>query len=244
MSSESGQGPRNPAKFATTRWSLVREAAGEDTEARKALATLAQLYWFPLYAFARREGAAPEAAEDLVQGFFASFLEGGHVRTVDPDRGRFRSWLLGAFKHHHAHQRERDGAQKRGGDRIVIALDVRSAESRLASEPSHEETSDRAFERAWAHTLLDRTRGLLREEWTSRDMGPLYERLGPHLGAPGEATSHREAAEALGMTEVAVKVALHRLRQRFRRLLREEVAATVDADADIDAEISALISAL
>ncbi|MAG54660.1 MAG: RNA polymerase subunit sigma-24 [Planctomycetes bacterium] len=233
------------ARFATTRWSLVLAAQGAPTDtARQALADLCHTYWYPLYAYVRRSGHDVADAEDLVQGFFAAFLGAGHVRGVEPGRGRFRSFLLGAFRNHLAHERERAQAQKRGGGRPVIALDVMDAERRLQLEPADSETPERAFERAFCRTLLATARHRLRDEYADRDRAEVYDALAGQLGGPGSRLPHCETAERLQISEVAVKVALHRLRCRFKEVLREEVAATLDEGADVTAELRALMAVL
>lgn len=236
---------RQNGHFATTRWSLVARAKGDGTdEAASALADLCATYWLPLYAFARRDGKAAADAEDLVQGFFARFLAAGHVEGADPTKGRFRSWLIGAFRHHLANERERDGAQKRGGDAKVVALDVGRAESWLDAPQAAGAAPDLTFDRAFCHALLRRVRDRMEEELAKRERSAVWTVLAPHLGAGGDPVSHAEAAAALGMSEVAVKVTLHRLRGRFRALLREDVALTLDEGDDVDEEIRNLLASL
>lgn len=232
-------------RFHTTRWSLVARAGDLSApEAHDALETLAASSWYPLYAFLRRRGHAPEEAEDLVQGLFARLVEKGVLAQADPERGRFRTFLLAALKYHASHERERAGAKKRGGDRVHVPIDTTIGERRFAREPSTEETPEVLFERAWAHALLERARSRLAHEQTggSADRARRYEALEPLLLKEGPPQA--EVAETLGMTPTAVKVALHRLRKKLGALLREEVAATLDDPADVDDELACLAARL
>jgi RNA polymerase sigma-70 factor (ECF subfamily) len=230
--------------FATTHWSMVlaaKEVAAPQAQA--ALSALCNLYWLPLYGYLRRSGCAPEEAEDVVQGFFARLLEKGDLAQVSPERGRFRSFLLAAVKHFLANERDRARALRRGGGRTAFSLDVAAAESRYAAEASDSQTPDAVFDRQWALTLLARVQERLREEFAAAGKAGRYEHLHPLIG--GEAAgSYREAAAALGLTENAVMVAVHRLRQRFRELLREEIAQTLSTPEQIDEEIRDLFAAL
>jgi len=227
--------PAGRASFATTRWSVVVAAAESDpAAARAALSELCGAYWYPLYADARRRGAASADAADLVQGFFAELIEKDWVAVADPDRGRFRAFLLTAFRRHAGHERERARAAKRGGG-AVVSLDMTNAESLFSLEPADTRTPERAFERRYALTLLARVLGRVRVE------RPGDADLLPFVGGPGEARPYAEIAAARGATEGAVKVAVHRLRERWRDVLRDEVRATVADEADVDDEIRCLM---
>lgn len=231
--------------FATTRWSVVL-AAGDHTgpQAQAALATLCQGYWYPLYVFARRQGHGPEDAQDLTQGFFARLLEKDFLRSVDPGKGRFRSFLLAAYKHFLANERDRANAQKRGGGRLAVPIDLQGAEDRYRLEPAHTLTAERLFERRWAMTLLGQVLGRLREEFVAVDNAPHFEVLKAFLTGERSDIRYAEVGRQLGMSEGAVKVAVHRLRGRYRELLREEIARTVDDPAQVDEEIRGLFLAL
>lgn len=232
-------------RFATTRWSMVRDVAGDDApRSRAALAALCQMYWYPLYAYARRRGADAHTAQDHVQDFLTTLIEKGYVERVDPERGRFRTFLLVAFRRHLAKLRERAGAQKRGGDVEVLALDFERGEERYRLEPAHLETAERVFERRWALTILERALDALREEFRQAGREDRFDVLRVYLEGGTAAPSHEETAERLALTSGAVKVAVHRLRGQYRARLRHEIAQTVDDDADIDAEIRVLMSAL
>jgi RNA polymerase sigma-70 factor (ECF subfamily) len=221
--------------FATTRWSVVVAAGGPTgAAARAALETLCGAYWYPLYADARRRGASVHDAADLVQGFFAALIEKDWVAAADPQRGRFRAFLVTAFRHHASHEREKDRAQKRGGGEVV-SLDVGAAESRFAREPVDETTPERAFERRYALTLLASVLDRVRRE------RPQDADLLPFVGGPGEARPYAEIAGARGVTEAAVKVAVHRLRAHWREVVRAEVRETVADERDVDDEIRHLM---
>lgn len=232
-------------EFAPTRWSVVVAAGGRDTAGtRAALQTLCEAYWYPLYAWARRRGNTASDAEDLTQGFFAEFLEKRWVEAADPARGRFRSFLLTAFKRHVGRVHERDAAQKRGGDRTQLSIDFADGERRYALEPSHESTPERVFERRWALTLLERVLDGLRAEAENAGKGVQFLALRGFLPGGTDARPYGEVAETLGLTEGAVKVAVHRLRGRYRERLRAEVAETVADAQEVDAELQALLAAL
>lgn len=233
------------ARFATTRWSMV-VAAGEGItpEGRTALESLCRNCWFPIYAFARRGGARPEEAQDLVQGFFAALLEKGFLRQADPARGRFRTFLLAAFRHHASKERDRYRAQKRGGGVPAFSLDALDGERRYLAEPEDDHTPERLYERRWALALLERVLHDLRAGYGDGDRAIVFEVLRPFLlaGEPGPALA--SAAATLAMSPSAVKMALHRLRRRYRDLLRAHIAETVADSLEVDDEIRHLLSAL
>lgn len=228
-------------RFATTRWSVVLAAGSDAVASREALESLCGSYWFPLYAYARRRGASPEDAQDLVQGFFLVLLRRGSLAEADPARGRFRTFLLTAFQRHAAHERARDAAQKRGGDVARLPFDVVVGETRYAREPVDETSPEDEFERRWAMELLARAVGRLRAE---QDDAARADALLPHVGGSGDARPYAELAASLGMSEGAVKVAIHRLRKRCREILRDEVAHTVGDPSEVDDEVGRLRAAL
>jgi RNA polymerase sigma-70 factor (ECF subfamily) len=233
------------ARFPTTRWSRVVVAVGRSVpEAEEALADLCRAYWYPLYAFIRRKGYDPDSAEDLVQGLFAGLLERDALRKIDPALGRFRSFLMACCVNHLSRHREHERARKRGGGRVAIPIDRLDAEGRLGSEPFHELTPERLFERQWAMTLLDRVLGRLDGEMERSHKLTLYRRLRPILLGQEPAPPYSEVAASLDLTEGAVKMAAFRLRGRYRQLLRDEIGRTVADPAEIDGEIAALLAAI
>lgn len=234
-----------PARFRTTHWSLVVAAGADSTpEGRAALESLCGTYWDPLYAFARRSGADREAARDLVQGFFAELLEKDRLRQADRERGRFRTFLIAAFRHHWSHERDRARALKRGGGRAALPLDFDTGEDRYLREPSDGRTPDRVFERRWALTVLDAAVARLRDEHDAAGRLDLFDALRGTIAAGGADTPWADVGARLGMTEGAVKVAAHRLRRRYREVLRETVAGTVATPSEVDDEIRHLMDAL
>jgi RNA polymerase sigma-70 factor (ECF subfamily) len=208
------------------------------------LERLCRDYWYPLYAFARRQGLDREEAGDLVQGFLADLIERRDLTKADPSRGRFRSFLRTACSHFLSHARDHDRALKRGGGRTPVSIDLQDAEGRYINEPAHDLTAERLFERRWALVLLGHV--LARLEWEARRSGKsdLLARLRPMLEGDDRAESYKEIGESLQMSAGSVKVAAHRLRGRYRQILREEVARTVADPAEIDAEIADLLRAL
>jgi DNA-directed RNA polymerase specialized sigma24 family protein len=241
----SGDAAPNGARFATTRWSLVLAAGGGSTpDARAALESLLAACWYPLYAFARREGAPRDEAEDLVQGFLAELLEKDRIRQADPARGRFRTFLLAAFRHFRSRERERDRAAKRGGGRAALTLDFESGEGRYSREPADARTPETLFLRRWALDLLEEALRRTREEYERGGRGDLFEALRGTLGSGAPAGSWAAVGEGLRMGEGAVKVSAHRLRRRYREHLRGAIGETVADPADVDGEIRDLMAAL
>ena len=216
------------ARFATTRWSVVLAAGHRTAGGRDSFASLCQSYWFPLYAYVRRRGHAPEDAQDLTQAFFTRLMEKNWVAAADQTKGRFRSFLLTAMKHFLADEWDRERAQKRGGGIAPLALELATAEAQYAREPVDAETPERIFERRWALTLLDQVLARLRAEYERDGKAALFEALHPTLVGERTAQPYAELARSLDSSEAAIKSAVHRLRQRYRQLLREEIAGTVD----------------
>ena len=239
--------PPVTSSFRTTRWSVVAAARGEpEPAARAALETLCATYWYPLYAYLRRKGQGEDQARDLVQGFFASFLEAGGTARADPAKGRFRAYLLGALRHHVSDARERERAEKRGGGRapLPLELDLGDAEARYSLEPSDGATPERLFERRWALLVLGRALERLGEEQRARGRERVFDRLVGYLTVTGDERAYADAAEELELSEGAVKVNVHRLRARYGELIREEVGHTVERADDVEDELESLFRAL
>lgn len=242
--------PRPPdtgAAFATTRWTLVRRAAGSDTtEVRVALEELCRAYWRPVYAFVRRLGRNPHDAQDLTQEFFARLLAGPALGGVAPEKGRFRSFLLAALKHFLANEWDKARALKRGGGIVIVPLDAADTDAGLPGlEVSAPESgAERAWDRQWALTLLERVLDRLRDEHGAAGKSEQFDCLRPTLTAERNALPYAEIGRRLGLSEGAVKVAVHRLRARYRELLRLEVAGTLEEPGQVEAELRELFRAL
>jgi RNA polymerase sigma factor (sigma-70 family) len=233
------------AGFPTTHWSRVLRAGDPaDRGSRDALEHLCCDYWYPLYAFARRQGLDRDEAADLVQGFLADLIERRDLTKADPSRGRFRSFLSTACANFLAHRRDHDRAMKRGGGQTPVSIDRQDAEGRYLDEPAHDLTAERLFERRWAIVLLGHVLARLETEASRARKSDLFEQLRPMLEGEDQADSYRAIGESLRMSEGAVKTAAHRFRARYRQILREEVARTVEDPADVDAEIADLLNAL
>lgn len=241
MSSSSGA----DARFLTTRWSVVLDATGAKSPRRSAaLEDLARAYWYPLYAFARRSGLASHEAADVVQDHFARILERGDLAAVDPTRGRFRNWLMTGLRNRIADRREHDRAAKRGGNVIHVPIEPQAAEARFASDPQDPRPLERVFEREWALAVIERATARLRAEQDHAGKQAQYLALLPSLHAQEDTPPHADVARTLGITENAVKVALHRLRRRLGELIRDEVGGTLREGEDVEDEIRQLLAAL
>jgi RNA polymerase sigma-70 factor (ECF subfamily) len=235
----------SPQRFRTTRWSLVLAARDRTSpEARLALQELCEAYWYPLYAFIRRQGHPVEEARDLTQDFFVCLLEKDFLAMVDQSRGKFRSFLMTACKHFLANERDRAQTLKRGGGREFLSIDAQAGESRYVAEPMHDLTAERLFERRWALMLLQNVLGRLRDEFQQLGKGEQFEKLKVFLTGEKPAGHYAQAADAMQATPGAIRVAVHRLRRRYRELLREEIARTVNDPGEVEAEIRDLMKAL
>jgi RNA polymerase sigma-70 factor (ECF subfamily) len=239
--------PRPPDRFPTTHWSRVVRAGGPPTpEGRAALAELCGAYWYPIYALIRRKGNGADEALDLTQDYFARLLENGTVAAADRDKGRFRSFLLADCSFFLADHRDRDRALRRGGGRPVLSIDARDAEGRFLREPSHDQTPERLFERAWALALIARAFDRLERHYNDMGRSQLFRHLKPLVSSVPDAVPRAAVAAELGLTDGTLRVALHRLRARFAAGLREEVAATLQDTGDeaIEEELRALWAVL
>ncbi|MGD1096966.1 MAG: sigma factor [Bryobacteraceae bacterium] len=231
------------SQFPTTRWTLVI-AAGDPRrkEAQSALASLCENYWYPLYAYLRRRGYQADPAQDLTQEFFTRMLEGRYLDRADPEKGRFRSFLLTSLKFFVADEEDQHRALKRGGG-AVLPLEFSSGEERYQREPSHDETPERIFERRWALALIDRVVEKLRDEFVQHGHAEHFERLKGFLLGQSDAP-YAVLAREMNMSEGALKVAIHRLRKRYRELFRQEIADTVADPAEVESELRYLANVL
>jgi RNA polymerase sigma-70 factor (ECF subfamily) len=228
--------------FTTTHWSIVLRARDPASpQAADALEKLCRSYWYPLYAFVRRQGNDESSAKDLTQGFFARLLEKNYLAQVNQDRGKFRCFLLASLKHFIADERDKERAQKRGGGQILLSLDETVGEDRYRAEPVDVMDAEKLYERRWALTLLDQARERLKQEFLNAGKSQLYERLQAFDAGGGETPAYADVAVALGLSEGGVRTAVFRMRQRYRELVREEVAQTVSSPQEVDEEIRHLI---
>jgi RNA polymerase sigma factor (sigma-70 family) len=229
--------------FPTTRWSLV-VAAGDARrkQSRSALVALCENYWYPLYAYLRRRGHPADEAQDLTQEFFIRVLEGRYLDSADPEKGRFRAFLLTSLKFFVADEADRQRAHKRGGG-VVVPLEFSSGEERYQREPVHDDTPERIFERRWALSVLDRVADRLRSEFVQHGRPEHFEGLKVFLLGQADAP-YSALAREMNTSEGALKVAIHRLRKRYRELFRQEIADTVADPADIESEIRYLATVL
>lgn len=219
-------------------------AQAPSEQSREALAKLCQIYWFPIYTYIRKRQHSREEACDLTQEFFARLLEKDGLSSADPDRGRFRSYLLGAVKHFLANEWDYNHRQKRGGACQTISLDSELAESRYARDPAHNVSPDRIFERSWALTLLESVLSRLRQEHAEQGKEGIFEKLKGYLIGEHPGLSYQQVGAELQMSEGAVKVAVYRMRQRYEGLIYDEIAHTVSSPDDVQDEIRRLLDAL
>jgi RNA polymerase sigma factor (sigma-70 family) len=234
-----------PTLFATTRWTLVVDAAqGAETTAVDALGELVKTYWQPLYRYARRKGKSKEDAEDLVQGFMLHLIEARSLESADRDKGRFRAFLLGCFNHWMTNEWRHASRQKRGGGEATLSFDWESAESGLKLDPPDDRSLDDQFDREWALALLAKVLDEL--EAASRAEGSIeqFEHLKSCLTADSSKIDYPEIASKLGVTEGALRVAVHRLRKRYRSLITAEITRTLASPESFDDEMRSLFSAL
>jgi RNA polymerase sigma factor (sigma-70 family) len=230
--------------FATTHWSVVLTAQSESPAAHEALEKLCRTYWRPIYAFLRRQGVGPEEAEDITQGFFAQLLERRKFNALRKEKGRLRSFLLGALKYFLADERRRAMAIKRGEGQRLIPLEDFRADDRVEMEPADPVTAEMIYERRWALTVLEQVLERLKDEYRTAGNAALFDSLKQLLPDDPDSPSQVKIATQLGMTENALRQAFYRFRQRYQWLLREEIAHTVATPGDIEDELRHLIAAL
>ena len=237
-------GQHGGAAFTTTHWSVVLAAQGESPAAQEALEKLCRTYWRPIFAFLRRQGVGPTEAEDLTQGFFAQLLERRSLDAVRKEKGRLRSYLLGALKYFLADEQRRVMAVKRGKGQRLIPLDELRADGRIEMEPADPRTAEMIYERRWALTVLARVLSRLKDEYLAADNATLFDSLKELLPDEPGSPSQAQIATRLGMTENAIRQAFYRFRQRYQVILREEIANTVATPGDIEDELRHLITVL
>jgi RNA polymerase sigma-70 factor (ECF subfamily) len=237
--------PQSQRIFLTTRWSVVLAARDKDSpKAGDALEALCQTYWLPLYSYARWRGNQPHDAEDLTQDFFARLVEDDYLQAVKQEKGRFRIFLLMAFKRFMAKQWMRSCALKRGGKNAVVALDTQLAERLHALDPHPGASADQVYDQRWALALLEGTVARLRTEFAETGKAADFELLKPFLASPRGEINYTELATALGASESAARMTVHRFRKRYREVLREEISHTVADKSDFEDEVRHLISVL
>jgi len=234
-----------PRVFATTHWSVVTAAGqGNSKPAQYALETLCRAYWYPIYAYVRRKGYRPEEAQDLTQEFFAQVIAKDHFRLADRNKGRFRGFLVATLDYFLAREWSRAHRQKRGGQFTFISLDARPPEERYGLEPADQETPEKIFLRNWALTVLKQAMSALQRECEANDKAVLFRETKNLISGDRDGAAYAQISKNLNMGEGAVRVAVHRLRQRYGELLRQEVAHTVTCEAEIDEELRYLFQVL
>jgi RNA polymerase sigma-70 factor (ECF subfamily) len=237
--------PSNPQQFRTTRWSVVCSALDSETSgSRLAMEHLCRMYWYPVFHFIRRNGHNQHDAQDLTQAFFARFVEKQWLEKADRSRGRFRSFLLMILKRFLASEWKREHALKREGNLHWLSLNMDTAETRYAQEPANTTTPEQSFEKQWALTLLETVMQTLKARYIEDNKTDLFEHLKPCLMGSRESQPYATLAAQLGMSEGAVKVSVHRLRNQYRECLRGEIAQTVSSPSEVDEEMKHLIRVL
>jgi RNA polymerase sigma factor (sigma-70 family) len=234
-------GKQPQARFATTRWSVVLTAQDkQSSRCRQAMDGLCRTYWYPLYAFVRKQGCTADQAADFTQGFFARCLERDWLDSVDQSKGRFRSFLLASIKHYVSNERARQRAKKRGGGKRIFSLDIETAETRYRIEPQTTTTPEQLFERQWALALLDTVLKDLQQQYQDVGKAEMFDLLKPCLVGQTGSLPYSELAQKLQCTEGTVRVMVHRLKKRYRDLLRQHIADTVATPEDVESEMQHL----
>jgi len=220
-------------------------ASGRRAEAVTAgLEQLCSIYWYPIYAFVRRQGQSVDNAQDLTQEFFLKLLQEDSFQVADPLRGRLRSFLLASLKNFLVNEWEKARTAKRGGGQVIFSIDDKSAEVRYLAEPIEGLTPERIYEKRWAVTLLGQALGRLRLEYVAEQKEQLFDALKPYVWGEAVEGGYAQIAEPLGLNEGTLRTAMHRLRERYREVLRAEVASTVATPSEIDEELRHLIAIL
>jgi RNA polymerase sigma factor (sigma-70 family) len=239
------QSPEQARYFGTTQWTMILQAKDlSSPENDQALERMCRAYWYPLYSFARRKGNNTEDAQDLVQGFFQRLLEKDYLRSVERDRGKFRTFLLTCFCNFMTNEYEKSNAQKRGGNAATFSIDALSGEERYQYEPAGGVTPDQAFEREWAQTVVDLVLSRLRLEYEKAGIVERFDALASSLMGGQNDQSYETLGAKLGLSANGVKTLVRRMRLRFRELLREELRQTIADPAGVDEELRHMLEAL
>jgi RNA polymerase sigma-70 factor (ECF subfamily) len=234
-----------PRIFATTHWSVVMAAGeGNSEPSRRALETLCETYWYPIYVYVRRKGYGPDDAQDLTQQFFAQLIAKQHLRRADRDKGRFRSFLLATLHYFLAREWCRAHRQRRGGHCQFISLDQQMSEERYRFEPVDSDTPEKSFQRQWAFTVLKQTMNALASECAETGKAHLFSEVKQLISGDRDGATYAAIGTRLSMTETALRVAVHRLRQRYGELLRAEIGQTVESEGEVEEEVRYLMRAL
>lgn len=236
--------PDASPRFMTTRWTLVLQAGAEGPEREAALDQVCRTYWYPVYAFIRRQGASPEDAQDLTQSFFAKMLRREWLAGIERREARFSTWLLTRVKTHLINEHRGASAQKRGGGQTPVPMELAQAENWFGAEPAWTETPERAFERRWALAVLEAALAAVRESCVRSGREELFQQLGPFLSREPEAGEYAALAARLGLRENTLAVTIHRLRRQYRDAVRAEVAAALPHPGQIDDELKHLAACL
>lgn len=232
-------------RFRTTQWGLVAAASCQGTpDGQRALATLCQQYWFPLYAFVRHQGYPVQEAEDLTQAFFTMILETNALSNAHPQRGKFRSFLLCAMNRFLVNDWMRVKTQKRGGGVEIVSLDAEDGEMRLAADSRNGQSPESYFDRQWAITVLNLALEALRVEYEKTGRDKVFAGLQPVLAGDESELDYQRMGRELNMSHSALRVAIHRMRERYARLIRKQIAQTLDSEDGVDAELCYLFNAL
>jgi RNA polymerase sigma factor (sigma-70 family) len=234
----------NAQWFATTQWGLVVSAGESSPAAMEAMSNLCQAYWRPLYCFARRRGHSPHDAQDLTQEFFSRLMEANYLHRADPQKGRFRSFLLGAFKNFLADEFDRSSAARRGGGAHVISLDSEEAESLLENDSALQMSPDDTYDRQWVLAILERSLVALRKEFEAAGRIEVFNAIKDCLVDDKPPGSYLDKAARLGVSANSLAVSVHRMRKRYRELVRAEISATVSSPSDVGPEMNTLLAAL
>jgi RNA polymerase sigma factor (sigma-70 family) len=242
---DSAQTDAGPSLFLTTHWSVVLAAQDKSSpESAAALEVLCRAYWYPLYAFVRQQGHSPDDAQDLTQEFFARLLAKEYLQAADREKGRFRTFLRVALRRFLANEWDRARRLKRGGGHTPLPLDTMAAEQRYQAERDDALAPDRLYERRWAWTLLEQALARLRADYSAAGKAAEFDRLKETLTADRGSIPYPDLAAALGLSEGAARVAVHRLRKRFREVFRATVAETVSTPEEVEDELRHLVALL